>query len=198
VDFVEYFVTQNFPKLSFGTALIAFLLPFFLVKCQNETIMTIKGINTVTGVAPDNNLGGGMGDLFEGLEDEMEDAAEKAPKQKKKRSLWGILALLAAIAGLGLSFTDMDNKKMLQTICGVLGVVSLILLYIGAKGSMDKEAAQMGIKIVPGIGFYLSFLGFLAATIWINKKQAEGQNLQSAATAVASAAPIVKATSEEE
>ncbi len=148
-----------FPKISFPVILIAFLLPFVLVKCGDTTIARLNGIDMVTGT----HVGEG------------EDVEQIQP------NLYVLAAFVLAAAGLVLAFLKKKEARIAALAVSILGLLSLIGFYFDVTGQIPGKG-KMIIIISLGIGYYIAIIGFLANSLFFGFsliKKDEQANLDS-------------------
>ena len=137
---------KRFSPAIFGVVLICFFLPFISVSCGAQKVVTLSGVQLVTGTTIEQP------DLFgEGQQAETMDGEPLA-----------ILAFLSAVAGLGLSFLKGRKVAIAPAVSGAAGSVLLLLL----KSRIDNEVLSQGggmIQVEYEIGFWLTILVFLSA-----------------------------------
>jgi len=152
--------------IGYAIVLIAFLLPFFVVSCQQTELFTMSGLKLVTGGEADYSLG-----------DQLSDSTKIAPNMPDKKSIpsqpLAIAIVAIAFLGIILALVLPRNAFYVPVILSVAGIVCLFLL----KGGILKAVAStdMGNKegidvskvflVKTKIGFWLANLGFLAAAV---------------------------------
>jgi hypothetical protein len=115
----------------FGFLIIMFFLPFLTVSCGGDKVASYTGVQLVTGT--------NMAD------------------QEIKPSGILILALVIAVAGLALSFSDN------WLVCAIAGLLNVILLYsfkMSGDQQLSKATIEAGIPITATYeaGFWLALL----------------------------------------
>lgn len=146
-DYKKY---KGLPKISTLVVVIAFLLPFFLIKCNGQTLASINGVTLCVGteVGPNGNTSSA-------------DAEIITPK------VFAIVGLLAAIGGVVVAFVKFEKQILVQLILSSLGLLSLIILNFNMSLALGKSSSsQKMITIEMGMGYYLAFLGFLVTLIY--------------------------------
>ena len=140
-------LTAVFPKISFGTIIILFFLPFLLVKCGGEEVANLSGFQLVTGteIGSDSEFGGSAEDI--------------------QSNVFAVISFLCAIGGLVIAFMTINHSKLISLVLSVIGLLSLVLLYNDANSEALKNTEGM-ITISLGIGYYLAFLGYLINSIF--------------------------------
>lgn len=160
---------KRFGKVTYGVALLAFLLPFFNITCESKkggegmTIATVSGLAMV--------YGGEMG----GMITESDDEDMKIKDLSVDVEPFAIIAFLLVLVGLGLSFVNKPNLIPAHLGVAGLGLVSLIILYVQVTGQETENLmAGMGdgpgsdevtIAIGSGFGFW-TVAAILAFTIY--------------------------------
>lgn len=146
-DYKKY---KGIPKISSIVVLIAFFLPFFLIKCNGQTLASINGVKLCVGteVAPAGNSSSAESEII-------------TPKP------FASIGLLAAIGGVVLAFLKFEKRTLIQVITASLGLLSLLILNVNMKLALGNSASsQKMITIEMGMGYYLAFLGFLATLVY--------------------------------
>ncbi len=137
---------------SFGVAILMFLLPFCDIQCTNgQKIASMTGLQLVTGKTM--NMQGG-------------------PQNKIPANIWAILALAAAVGGLGVYLKKHPKEALIGTAGGAIAFVSLIILKLTAGASaadikdapieVDFKFAYWLALLAVGVGGAISFLRFRA------------------------------------
>lgn len=125
---------------SFGLALLCFCLPWVTVSCQQQKMISSTGIELVSGMEvaePGSALFGG------------------APKKHKvEPNGLAILALIAAVAGFGLSFAG-GGASALPALAGIAGAIAL-------KTNLDQEILKQGQGLFQ-INYEFGFIGYMIA-----------------------------------
>jgi hypothetical protein len=137
---------KKFSPALFGLVLFCFFLPFMDISCGGEKVVTLTGIQLVTGTSI-----------------EQEDAFGNTKREKIEREPLVIVVLLAAIAGLGLSFIKTGKSAIFPAISGGIGFCLLLIF----KTKVDQEVLKEGegfIRVGYVIGFWLMLLLLLSAT----------------------------------
>jgi hypothetical protein len=136
---------KKLPPVVFVLALICFLLPFVTFSCQGQRILSLSGLQLVTGASIDQPQ------MF-------------GPPQSQKMSPepLAILAFLCGAGGLVLSLRKGRASTIASAAVG--GVATVVLLAL--KSKIDGDALSKGggvIQVNYDIGFYAVLLLFLAA-----------------------------------
>lgn len=143
----------------FAMAIIFFFFNFFTVKCGGDKVQSIRGIDLVVGFESKAPTNSSMDNLF----------TPKASESKVPTSPWAIIALGAAIIGLGAYLIKEKREAHIGVIAGVTGVGSLLILQTvvkdtiekkadGALASVELEFAFWAACIAMGIAAYISYL----------------------------------------
>lgn len=139
---------QHLPKISFGTVILAFFLPFVLIKCGGEEIANLSGLQLITGaeITADSEF--------------MEEA------QRTESNIFAILSMAAAVIGLIVALVKMNKWKVIAFVASLVGLVSLLLLYNDVKVETTNNAEGL-LTISLGFGFYLAFIAYLVNSIFL-------------------------------
>ncbi|HRY83241.1 MAG TPA: hypothetical protein P5533_01265 [Candidatus Cloacimonadota bacterium] len=165
----------------FCIVIIAFLLPFMVVKCGDTKIASVSGLKLATGgnisldymdkMAESTKALTDMAKSLPGAEESPEaEPAKEEKSEKLKPNIWALLALLMGIGGLITSLLLPKNSYIIPLILAVGGIIALFLIKSGVKSGMNLPAeggAQFAdmIKVQAQIGYYLAFLGFIGAGV---------------------------------
>lgn len=164
----------------FLVAAVCFFLPFITVACsldlgeqfggafgednplaeipQECITTTVTGWNLVAGTAPDvpqeclQAAGGGQEQF-------------QPPTEDSNPNVWAILALSAALLGVGLSLIPRPVGPILAIILGVVGGVLLFVLRGDVAGDLPAQARPF-IEVRTEYGFWLALVFFLVAAAW--------------------------------
>lgn len=146
-DYKKY---KGIPKISTVVVLIAFFLPFFLIKCGGQTLASVNGVTLCVGTEVGPSGGG-----------------SSAKSETISPKAFAIVGLLAAIGGVVVALVKFQKQLLVQLILSSLGLLSLFILNIDMKlaaGGMSSSKQMITVEL--GIGYYLAFLGFLATIIY--------------------------------
>jgi len=138
----------------YGIILICFFLPWVSVSCQGQPIVTLSGFQLAKGTTLDQPRIG------------HQKIAQ--PKQTKKVNLeiFALLSLIVAVGGLASCFMKGRAGTILPAIGGILGVIFLVLMRFKLSREISKAGGGAGIlQLEYGIGYYLTFLLFLASFV---------------------------------
>lgn len=141
-------VFKKFSPALYALIIFSFLLPFFNLSCGDHKVMSVTGLQIITGTEYEQqNMFGGN---------------DKTTKIKAEPL--AIFAFLAAIAGLVIVFIKMKNVSLLSTIISVAGAIFLFLL----KNKLDNDIISQGqgmIKIEYEFGYWFALLLFIASAV---------------------------------
>ncbi len=145
----------------FGIALICFFLPWVNVPCQGQKVITLSGIQLVTGATIEEPK------FFRELKSSShpyikEPRGSSEEYNKTKGEVLAIFALIATISGLSLSFLKSKKGTLGPAITGAIGTI--LLLMLSAK--LNNDIFQQGkglLQLDYRIGFYLTLILFLSA-----------------------------------
>ncbi len=169
----------------FCLVILAFLMPFVVVKCSDTKVASVSGLKMVTGgkIKTDlvddmakgmNNLAGDLaddagqtGDLLD--KEDMEEAAKPKDTDRMPPKFCAILAFLAALIGLLYCFICKKKIYLVPLILALIGFISLIFLSVSVKSGLKEmmggnEFAGM-IKMNMQFGYYLALFSFLIAGV---------------------------------
>lgn len=162
-------------RISKGIALLAFLLPWVTVSCSGTEIISVSGLNMVTGqISMTNPMSGAAESVGNGSPD-----------------LWAVLTLVAVVAGLIVAFLAKPGTTAKAPIVIGTSIVGLIgAIMAVARINTDDIASQAGntgdmggmggninasmITVDYKVGFWLVVLSLIAsaviaALIWKSK-----------------------------
>ncbi len=144
----------------FAIAIICFALPFIQISCSGRKMVTLTGIQLVTGtkIQPDNALGNALGGALSALADQGQEQPQKVDSEPTI-----VLTLICAVAGLGLCFVPGKTGRLLPAIAGAAGFVCMLM----AKSRFDADIVKQGQGILTVeyvTGFMLTCLSLLAGT----------------------------------
>lgn len=159
----------------FAIVIIAFLLPFMVVKCGDTKLATFTGFKLVTGgevKAPAmDNMMKGLGDAFnmDNTTQEAQEDEQEAKGEKVKPNAFAIIALLMAVIGLITALIMSQEKYIIPLVVAIVGFIAMLLIKSGVSGDMSaagsKEVADM-IKIKMQFGYFLALLAFIGAAVF--------------------------------
>lgn len=174
-------IADILPVPSNGMIIVAFFFSFFVVKCNDTSIMSVEGIDLVMGSTYDKETD--IKDMLKGLEafgskDKISDEDEEIQNelknsidysQKIKPNVFAILAFLMAVFGFAVTFVKAKNKDILYMVLGGVGVLCLSILAISVNNKlgandMNESYMLLGKSILGmgmGNGFYFAIAGFV-------------------------------------
>jgi len=144
---------KKFSPAFYGIIILLFFLPFVNLSCSGQTIMSLSGFQLITG--SEYKADSMFGQTTEG--------EVKENKEIKSQPL-ALLALVAAVIALGISFFRKRFIALVNIIISVLGVVFLLLL----KFSMDGDAELSGQNMITldyQFAYWLCIILFIAAAV---------------------------------
>lgn len=139
----------------FAVVIISFALPFASITCGGETIATFSGFELITGKEID-------------LSEVSQQTGMESTGQEKTASEMNIpalLALICAVAGVGLYFVKKLRRPLVPTLLAAAGAVFLFLIKSGGKSAGTGEEQMMSLMITYEIGFYIALFGFLGVLV---------------------------------
>lgn len=125
--------------------LIMFILPWVNISCQGKKVISINGIQMVTGTTIETPT------MFGGKE-----------KKKLGVDLFVILAFLMAVAGIVTGFIKLREKNIVSIILGILGVIWL-LIFRGRTSQQIANETMGALQVDYGFGYWAALLFFLGA-----------------------------------
>lgn len=177
------------PIPSYTVIILCFFFPFFLIKCGDTTLMSVKGTDLVTGVSKkainermkenlkksspfgsafgnDNNTKSSDTDIeYSPLDDSKKDNENISPNP------FIIIAFLMAVTGIIIQLIKSVRKKYLfHIVFSVIGLASFLAFYCTFQSKMEgmgNNKIEMGfgsgVSISYGFGsaFYLAGILFL-------------------------------------
>lgn len=152
--------------LLYAIVIISFFMPFFMVSCEKTELMTINGIQLVTG--GESKLK--MDNPFSGING---DPDKEQEPQKIKAHPYAIVAIAIAILAVLASLVLPKKLYFVPVILSIGGVVFLYLLKSGMVGLISKADSGMGsafdltkiLKVHSLYGFWVAMAGFLGGAI---------------------------------
>ncbi len=111
-----------FPKVSFGTIIILFFFPFFIVKCGGEEVVNLRGIDLVSGIEIKTFSG----------------------KEQLESNLFAIISLASAAIGLLVAFIRSRKGKIINLIVSLIGFGALIMLYSDCMETFINKGSAGG------------------------------------------------------
>lgn len=159
----------------FAIVIIAFLMPFMVVKCGDNKIATVSGFKLVTGGKVDSPQLDSMQEMTNKMSGmSAETPEEEAPKDDSKipfkPNVYAIIALVAAIAGLVSALVLKKGAFIAPLVLAIVGLLSLVLVKGPIKNATGANAAsgmnlEGMITVKAQFGYFLAFIGYLLAGI---------------------------------
>jgi hypothetical protein len=158
---------KKFSPAAFVIVIFCFFLPFVNITCGGQKVVSLTGIQLVTGseIKPS-----GMFNQKDMPEDMLSENKDKLKTDENvDPQPMALLALIMAAAALGLSFVRKKIFALISMIASILGAAFLLLL----KANLDSDApaeAQMVIDIEYQFAYWLALLMFIAGAVlqWLN------------------------------
>lgn len=167
------------PIPSYTVIILCFFFPFFLIKCGDTTLMSIKGTDLVTGISQQTmnermkeNLkksspfgsafGNDSGDKSSNTDSEYSPLNESNNKKEKENippSPIIIIAFLAAIAGIIIQLVKSIKKKYIyHIVLSLVGFISLLAFYLTFQSKMEGLGNnQVGMGLGNGVTISYGF-----------------------------------------
>lgn len=160
----------------FAIVIIAFLMPFMVVKCGDNKIATVSGFKLVTGGKIANPQLDNLQEMTENMQGIMDNDTPEAETEKEdskipfKANPYAIIALLAAIAGLVSALVLKKGAFIAPLVLAIVGLISLMLIKGPVKSAMGGSTGgnptlEGMITVKAQLGYYLAFIGYLLAGI---------------------------------
>jgi hypothetical protein len=161
---------KKFSPAAFIIIIFCFFLPFVNLTCSGQTVMTLTGIQLITG-AEYKPLD--QKEMF-GEDQSGQQTRQLTSSQNIDAQPMALFALVAAILALAISFIKKKIPALICMIISVLGAISLLLL----KGNLDGDATMQGqgiVQIEYQLGYWLAFLLFIIGAVlqWFNFKETD-------------------------
>jgi len=164
-------VAKKVSPAIFGVCILCFLMPFFRISCKGteETIQNVSGFELLTGTTikgPEDQILGGPDPFGIGAKVRRTRKADRS--KKVDPHVFAILALLTAVAGLGLSFLKGDKTAIVPAIAAVGGILFLSLLYGEVQGQVRKAVPPGDrelIEVKGAMGYILALLLLAGAAV---------------------------------
>lgn len=144
---------KKFSPVVFVFVIICFFLPFVSFSCGGEKIITLSGVQLVTGTTVEEPSS--PGDMF-GRPQRESERVDPEPL--------AIIALVITIAGLGLSFIKNRKGAIAPAIAGGAAAIS----FLAMKYKIDREVlreAEGALQAEYNFGFWLAFLLLILAVV---------------------------------
>lgn len=135
---------RKLPPAAYLLALICFLLPFVEVSCNGQKVVSLTGIQLLSGP----QVGGGTGMFAQ-------------PQQQVKPETSVVIAFVAGIAGLVLSVLKQRRTDIIGAVCGIVGGASLLALQQSILSGAPPQAMGL-IQVQYQPAYFLSVLLFFA------------------------------------
>ncbi|MEG0927000.1 hypothetical protein [Chryseobacterium sp.] len=167
------------PIPSYTVIILCFFFPFFLIKCGDTTLMSIKGTDLVTGVSKQTmnermkeslKQNSPFGSAFESDENQKssDSDSEYSPMGKKDNeniasNPFIIIAFLATVAGIIVQLMKSIRKKHVYHIAiSLVGLISLLTFYLTFQSKMEglgnnKIGMGLGAGVTISYGFGTAF-----------------------------------------
>ena len=158
---------KKFSPAAFVIIIFCFFLPFVNITCGGQTVVSLTGINLVTGteIKP------------QGMFDQKDIPDNTAEQQKEKLKMdekidpqpMALLALIMAVTGLVLSFIRKKITALIGMIASILGAAFMLLLKANLDSDLPSEA-QMVIDVEFQFWYWLALLLFIVGAVlqWLN------------------------------
>jgi len=157
---------KKFSPALYVVIIFCFFLPFADLTCSGQTVMTLTGIQLITGAEYEHQ---GMFNQ-PGMQDQQ--SGNQSMNQNIEAQPLALFALLAAILGLAISFVRKKATALICLVVSALGCIFLLLL----KANLDSDASMSGegmVQIEYKFGYWFSFLLFILGAVlqWVIFKE---------------------------
>ena len=150
---------KKFSPAFYGVIIILFFMPFVNLSCGGQTIMSVTGFQLITGteISPTGMFGGEMNSSDELNTDE---------KKEIESQPLALLAFVAAIIGLVISFFKMRMTALSNIVVSAAGVVFLLLLKVSLDGNPDLNVSgQNVITLDYQFAYWFSIILFIVGAV---------------------------------
>lgn len=137
----------------YGVIVLLFFLPFVNLTCSGQTIMSLSGLQLITG--SEYKADGMFGQPTEG--------EVKENKEIDSQPL-ALFALLAAVIALGISFIKKRFIALVNIVISICGGVFLLLLKFSLDGDAELSGQEM-IRLEYQFAYWFSIILFIAAAV---------------------------------
>lgn len=158
------------PIPSYTVIILCFLFPFFLVKCGNVTLMSVKGTDLITGVSKQKmdermresiKKSSPYASSVSNQEDRpssSDDSQKESDKGDISPNLFVILSFLMAVAGIAVQLMKtLRNKSLYHLGFSVAGLLGLLGFYLSFKAKMEDMEHTTGMGMDGKINIAYSF-----------------------------------------
>ncbi|GAB1366127.1 hypothetical protein MASR1M36_09980 [Candidatus Cloacimonadaceae bacterium] len=156
-------------------AILAFFLPFFVVSCQQTELISVKGIQLVTG----GEAKLAMGDMLSTLAEKASEAdpanspVQKPEDQKIDPQPLAIAAFALAIIGLILVLVLPQNLYIIPALLSLAGIICLQVLSSGMMSNLSLKDTGLDpsmdiskfIAIKAKSGFWVANIAFFLGAV---------------------------------
>lgn len=123
---------------AYGVALFFFFFTFFDIKCGQQTIMSVSGLDLMTGFKIDHQVVGS--------------------------NIWVIIAFVSGIIGLAIFLIKHKYEAIIGLASSALSILTLLYVNFNSKMSVPQEAKQM-ISIEASLAYWLCLGAFIVAGV---------------------------------
>ncbi len=150
--------------MMFAVVAACFLLPFVSFACSGQRVFTFSGLQLVTGAEVDEQeiqedlFGSEAGELFP-PEADVEQETERSGSEGL-----AVVALLAALVGIGAGFAPGRGRSVWSAVAAVVGALSLAGLKVKLDGDVQEEGEGI-IDLEYRFGYWFTLLLFIALAV---------------------------------
>ncbi|NPA09948.1 MAG: hypothetical protein GXO46_13235 [Chlorobi bacterium] len=169
------------PIPSYTVIILCFLFPFFLVKCGNVTLMSVKGTDLITGVSKQKmdermresiKKSSPYASSVSNQEDRpssSDDSQKESDKGDISPNLFVILSFLMAVAGIAVQLMKtIQNKSLYHLGFSVTGLLGFLGFYLSFKAKMEdlEHTTGMGMDGKINIAYSFGEAFYIAAALF--------------------------------
>ena len=144
---------KKFSPAFYGVIILLFFLPFVNLSCSGKTIMSLSGFQLITG--SEYNADSMFGQSTEG--------EVKENKEIESQPL-ALLALLAAVIALAVSFIKKRITAILNIVISICGGIFLLLLKFNLDSNVELNGQNI-IQLDYQFAYWLCIVLFIAAAV---------------------------------
>ena len=163
---------KKFSPAAFVIIIFCFFLPFVNITCGGQTMVSLTGIQLITGAEYKPH----------GMFDQKDMPAEPAEQKKDKLNAeqnidfqpMALLALIMAVIALALSFLRNKAMALISMIVSIMGAAFLLLL----KANLDSDAStesQAVIQVEYQFWYWFALILFIIGAVlqWFNFRESD-------------------------
>jgi lysylphosphatidylglycerol synthetase-like protein (DUF2156 family) len=129
----------------FAVGVICFILPFVQISCDGKKMMSMTGVQLVTGSE---------------MKDPMTEKTKKIPAEPL-----AVVTLLAMLAGAGLSISAKRGSAISSAVAGGVAAIAMLVLKTRMDAEVTKQASGFPITVEYLVGFWVVCLAAVAGIV---------------------------------